>query len=217
MLLSPERTISSCAHDRRMNAVTLIELLVVIAIIGLLAAIYVPLTSKAKAKARQVECVSNLRQIGYSFRLFAQEHRGRFPMGVRVRYGGTMEYVSRGDAYRHFQALSNLIDTSALVICPADRARAATNWVSLSDANLSYLVGLDARPNNSFHILAADRNITNRAVRNGRVMPVTANSVVEWSSGLHEAEGNLLFVDGHVEQADNKRLRRAIADHRDTD
>lgn len=216
MLEPPKRIIRRRAARTHCAGLTLVELLVVIAIIGLLAAIYFPVTARAKAKARQVQCVSNLRQVGYSFRLFAQEHRGRFPMGVSVRYGGTMEYASRGDAYRHFQALSNLVDTTALVLCPSDRTRVVTNWANLTDANVSYLVGLDATANNSLHILAADRNITNRAVRTGRVMPVTTNSVVEWTAGLHEKEGNLLFADGHVEHADDKKLQRAITHHRDT-
>jgi prepilin-type N-terminal cleavage/methylation domain-containing protein len=69
---------------------TLIELLVVIAIIGILTAIYLPVVARAKAKAKQSNCASNLQQIGLSFRVFAQDSGGRFPMNVRARYGGTM-------------------------------------------------------------------------------------------------------------------------------
>ncbi len=195
---------------------TLVELLVTMGIIAILAAICLPVAARAKAKARQVECVSNLRQLGLSFRIFAQEHRGRFPMGVRVRYGGTWEYAQRGDAWRHFQAMSNLVDSPKLLCCPTDRSRHATNWTGLANGNVSYLVGLDARPNHPFHILAADRNLTNRALSPGPVMPVATNSVVQWTPELHGLEGNLLFADGHVEHVDNPRLLKAIQQHRDT-
>jgi len=50
--------------DRHGSGFTLIELLVVVAIIALLAAILFPVFAKAREKARQSVCQSNLRQIG---------------------------------------------------------------------------------------------------------------------------------------------------------
>jgi len=57
---------------RTRKAFTLIELLVVIAIIAILAAILFPVFAKAREKARQASCQSNLKQIGLSFNMYSQ-------------------------------------------------------------------------------------------------------------------------------------------------
>src|SRR5687767_12382811 len=57
-------------------AFTLLELLVVVAIIAILAALLLPVLSVAKAKANQVACLSNERQIGLSFRAKLDDETG---------------------------------------------------------------------------------------------------------------------------------------------
>jgi prepilin-type N-terminal cleavage/methylation domain-containing protein len=60
---------------------TLIELLVVIAIIATLAAILFPVFAQAREQARSISCLSNMKQIGLSIKMYAQDYDEQFPNG----------------------------------------------------------------------------------------------------------------------------------------
>jgi len=64
---------------RKGHAFTLIELLVVIAIIALLVAILLPSLSMAKELARRAVCATNLRSLGLTYHLYAEENSGYVP------------------------------------------------------------------------------------------------------------------------------------------
>ncbi len=59
------------------RAFTLIELLVVIAIIAILAAILFPVFAQARARARAISCISNLKQVGTGSQMYSQDYDER--------------------------------------------------------------------------------------------------------------------------------------------
>ena len=64
---------------RSRKGFTLIELLVVIAIIAILAAILFPVFARAREKARQTSCLSNMKQLGLSMQMYTSDYDGTYP------------------------------------------------------------------------------------------------------------------------------------------
>jgi prepilin-type N-terminal cleavage/methylation domain-containing protein/prepilin-type processing-associated H-X9-DG protein len=73
------------------RAFTLVELLVVVAVIGILAALLLPAMTGVKHAAKQVRCISNLRQLGLAAQMYFDEHEGStFPYRLHATNGGVV-------------------------------------------------------------------------------------------------------------------------------
>jgi len=106
---------------------TLIELLVVIAIIAILAAILFPVFARAREKARQTSCLSNLKQLGLGSAMYRQDYDethfiDRIPTTNPAAPGGP--YVSSycGTNYWWGDAIQPYLKNRQLLICPSDNA-----------------------------------------------------------------------------------------------
>ncbi len=95
---------------------TLIELLVVIAIIAILAAILFPVFARAREKARQTSCLSNMKQVGLATMMYVQDYDERF---MRCWNGPVVPGV-RGETCLGWQhVIYPYQKNSQLVICPS--------------------------------------------------------------------------------------------------
>jgi hypothetical protein len=112
----------------------------------LLPAMLLPALAKAKTRAQEINCVSNMKQIGLSFRVWALDNNDLFPFNVSTNNGGTLELCSPGpggfdlNGYHHLRVMSNEFSVTRILCCPADSRKPASDFSNLTAQNVSYQV-----------------------------------------------------------------------------
>ena len=127
-------------------AFTLVELLVVVAMIGLLAMMLVPTMARTKTNSSSFQCLNNLRQLGFAWKMYADDNNGGLvynrdgsqvgkSLGNEAWVGGWLDYTSGTDntntallidhnKYPYGAYLGPYVKTALVFKCPSDRSTA---------------------------------------------------------------------------------------------
>lgn len=116
------------SRKRTLGAFTLIELLVVIAIIAILAAILFPVFAQAREKARQISCLSNMKNIGTGMLMYAQDYDEAVLPWLKTEPGSAraqrlwtgmiQPYLKSGENTTAF-GVTNTLKPTGVLACPS--------------------------------------------------------------------------------------------------
>jgi len=201
------------------RALTRLELLVVLATLAVLLVAVLPRLVQQKRIANRIACVSRLKNIGLTFRIFATEFTNAYPFQVSTNRGGTREWADDPfQAWRHFAAVSNELSRPIILKCPDDRDRGRGNRDHdfrrfTNNQDLSYFIGVHAREELPQSILSGDSHLALEGVAlSNRVLTFGTNPAVSFNGRRHQAAGNVLLGDGSVQQMDSARLQVQFRD-----
>jgi prepilin-type processing-associated H-X9-DG protein/prepilin-type N-terminal cleavage/methylation domain-containing protein len=208
---------------------TLPELLVVIAVIGILAALLIPAISQAKARAQQIQCVNNLRQLGVGLQVFLSNNHGYPSMSAPAYddYPGTWigQLVHEGLGV---SKLDKHYLTTGIWRCPSAKWSSRIDFTPISYSYNTYGVLVPGNRTNALGLLGhysesshTYTRIAESEVTNPSDMMALGDSFdggvdfmrIDMSGSenfntltRHQGKANVLFCDGHVESPSWKFL-----------
>jgi prepilin-type processing-associated H-X9-DG protein len=188
------------------RAFTLLEVVVVMGTVAIFFLLILPAMMPPPTQVARINCVMHLKEVGVAFRVWADDHQGRFPMASDTNN------PDQNELCHFFQVLSNDLKSPRILVCPADRKRtaAADFGADFNNSHIGYFIGLDAERDRPGAFLCGDRNLTNGvSPQNGR-LELTTNQPVGWTLEIHRGRGNILLADGSVQQLGTVSLRRAL-------
>lgn len=124
--------------------------------------LFLPAYFHVLKREASIRCQNNMKQIGLSLRLWSTDNADRFPFHVGSNEGGTKEWCEQdGDSYdrnsfRHFQVMSNELNTPKVLVCPSDKSKSpALRFSELDTKNVTYQmrVGEEVSESNPDEIL----------------------------------------------------------------
>ena len=190
----------------RTDLITVLGSLILLLIVSLPA-----LATRVSARSARVTCVNNLRQIGMAWRMSATSLNDKFPFQVPFFLGVNENSPERANAYQWYQALSNELGTTRILVCPSDNRVVARDFgPAFSALNLSYFLDIDAALDLPRSLLGGDRNLNLYLPSSERIVPPESVSSVEWDIRVHNLQGNVLQSDSSVQQYPTIGLQQAF-------